>query len=458
MLTPNEIKQISEGTWELDCFKMRLSRNSSDDEIYEGPGYIKCTFDGQINFKLYSQNPLKPGQGLQWWSERSSKSGQLISDEYYFKLSAVDTKGRTWEADGILPEHSGYMRAENNVISGLISYELKHSNKTKFVLANATIGIKFFHALNRYIPCNTITKSGHAVGENDIKTNSWSVNVAKFSSCGCDFTINKEKNLTLAITSHDRKLPNKIEYRALETLQFVLAHPLNYTILEKNEEGVETVIIRRTPKETFKVKINEPVRHINPKDSHIWRLYDKYLSYILSFSEKTNWHPLSIFIHRVLMASIGYHETLALELAVGVEGILITELNQLCKPEKEFLSELDCAREITNESTLNETLKRRIIGAINSMKWTSPTDKLRFLVKMEVITKEEYLAWKHLRNSLTHPNKPYFAKLQKGLNLCDRVTTLFYKLIFYIIGYKGKYTDYSTYGYPLKDFSVNRDN
>lgn len=456
MLYPNEIKEIKEGLWELDCSNILLTSNSSENEIYEGPGYIKRTSNGQISFKMYSRNPLKIGQGLRWWTKRLG-AGKLISDEYFFKLSATDTLGKVWQAEYILPENSGPVVPGNNVISGSIPYELKCSSKTSYIPACATLKMKFFHTVDRYIPCNTITKKAIAFGEQELTATSWDANIAKFSSCGCNFTISKEDEiLTLDITSSTKSLPNNVEHRALEALQFVLAHPLVWTILEKNEEGIETIIIKRTPKEMINLKIKEPVHHVVPKDSHIWKLYDKYLSYIVSYGGETNWHPLSIFIHRVIIASAAYYETFALEVAVAVEGVLTTEFKSLAPPEDKFLHSLSEARNCINASSISNDLKPRICGAINAMKRASATDKLRLLVETSVISEKEYEAWKKLRNSSTHPTEPAFLELQESLDLCGIVTTLFYKLIFHAIGYEGKYTDYGTCDYPLKDFPPNK--
>jgi len=459
MLYPDEIKKIREGTWELDCSNILLTNDSSGNETYEGSGYIKCTPDGQIHFKMYSRNPFKPGQELQWWAE-CSKAGQLISDKYYFKLSATDTQGKTWQADYILPNRSGYAGSENNVISGSVPHELKHSNKTPYVLANATLGIMIFHAVNRYIPCDIITKSMSLIGDDeDSAAESWAVNIAKFSSCDCNFTTSKKDEiLTLGITSSTENLPSNIEYRAIEALQFVLAHPLEWTILEKNEEGVETIIIKRTPKEMPKFRINEPVHHVVPKDSHTWKLFDKYLSYILNYNGGTNWHPLSIFIHRVIVASAAYPETFALEVAVAVEGVLLTEFKSLASPNDTFLQNLDKVYNYINGALFDEDFKQRIYKALDAMKNVSATDKLRLLVESKVISEKEYKAWKELRNSSAHPTQPAFIDLQKLLDLCDIVVTLFYKLIFHLISYEGKYKDYGAYGYPLKDFPTTEGN
>jgi hypothetical protein len=232
-----------------------------------------------------------------------------------------------------------------------------------------------------------------------------------------------------------------------------LAHPLDWTVLEQNENGVETVIIRRQTKPELTYRIPVPVYVFDRKGEYLWKLFDKYLSYILKYKGKTIWYPMSIFIHRIILSSAVYIETFALETAVAIEGLLLTEFEKLASPTAEFVTELSKASEIINTtSEIDDTLKLRICSAIADMKKSRATDKLRALVKSEIIEKKEYEAWKKLRNESTHPTRPAFVELQNLLDLSNIMITLFYKLIFLIIGYEGKYMNYGIDGYPLKDF------
>ena len=454
MLTYDEIDKLRNGSWELDCSLIRLRPNSPDQEAFEGPGYIKNTSDGQILFKLYSSKPLMPGLGLKWSEKR--QRGKLIPDELQYTLSATDIEGRHWEAEKILPDQAGPVSAENNTICGDIPFELRHTKKTKYILANASISMSFFHPVDRYIPCNTITKKGTAAGEQDLTATPWDANIAKFSSCDCNFTISqgrKNGTINLSIESNREKFPEGIEHKAIETLQFILAHPLYWTVLEQNENGVETVIIRRQTKQELTYRIHVPVYVLDRKGEYLWKLFDKYLSYILKYKGETIWHPLSIFIYRVILSSAAYLETFALETAVAIEGLLLTEFKTLASPSAEFVTKLSKASEFINAtSEVDDTLKLRIRGAIDDMKKPRATDKLWALVKSGIIEEKNYETWRKLRNESVHPEQPAYLNLPKLLDRCDVVIALFYKLIFHTIGYKGKYRDYSTYEYPIKDF------
>ena len=41
---------------------------------------------------------------------------------------------------------------------------------------------------------------------------------------------------------------------------------------------------------------------------------------------------------------------------------------------------------------------------------------------------------------------------QTALDMVNKTIVLMYKIIFQVIGYEGKFTDYGTVGYPLKDY------
>jgi hypothetical protein len=454
MLIYDEIDKLRNGSWELDCSLIRLRPNSPDQEAFEGPGYIKNTSDGQILFKLYSTKPLKPGLGLKWSEKR--QRGKLIPDELQYTLSATDINGRHWEAEKILPDQAGFVSTENNTICGDIPFELRHTEKTKYILANASISMSFFHLVDRYIPRNIITKIGIAIEEQDLTATPWDANIAKFSSCGCNFTISqgrKDGTINLSIESNQEKLPEGIEHKVIETLQFILAHPLYWTVLKQNENGIETVIIRRQTKKELTYRIHVPVYVLDLKGEYLWKLFDKYLAYILKYKGETIWHPMSIFIYRVILSSAVYLETFALETAVAIEGLLLTEFKTLASPTAEFVIKLSKASEFINTtSEVDDTLKLRICGAIDDMKKPRAADKLRALVKLGIIEEKDYETWRKLRNESVHPDQPAYLNLQKLLNHCDIVISLFYKLIFHTIGYEGKYTDYSIYNYLLKDF------
>jgi len=250
-----------------------------------------------------------------------------------------------------------------------------------------------------------------------------------------------------------RKLPDNLEIRAVEALQFVLGRPVVWAILQKHQGDVETIRIRQTPIGRTDWRIGPPIgfRTTDPS-GRVWKLYDKYLTHILDYAESDKYHPLSDFVYRVIQASAASIEAQALTVAVTVEGVLRTEFPELVALSEKELEELDKTQQIINESALNNRLKKRITGTIGGWKNPSTTDKLSSLIDLGVIENTEYDAWKKLRHPFAHAAPPNLRDFQEFVDLCHIVTVLFYKLIFHAIGYEGKHTDYSSHDWPLRDY------
>ena len=100
-------------------------------------------------------------------------------------------------------------------------------------------------------------------------------------------------------------------------------------------------------------------------------------------------------------------------------------------------------------------LKRRINGFLKSIKGARAKDKLKALVESGKIKKDLVDAWEEQRNKLAHAYSPTSFPLQEFIDLFYKTLVLFHSLIFLLIEYKGKYTDYSKYGWPIKDTHSN---
>ena len=62
-------------------------------------------------------------------------------------------------------------------------------------------------------------------------------------------------------------------------------------------------------------------------------------------------------------------------------------------------------------------------------------------------------AWERLETGLSRKTE-YIHGDRGFLMLCYRVTVLFFHLVFLLIGYKGKYTDYGAVNWRLKEFGL----
>lgn len=455
MIVAKELEELQNGTWQLDCPNMKLSKKAdSSEDVYFGGGYIRRKEDGELSFKLYSERNVELSS---FFGTRSVKSGELIPPEEYYELVVTDSTGREWESKNILASTGGFAGGKGSVTSGMLE-EIKHSRKLNMRSGSKKSGlsIKFFEDFK--IPANVPTTVERIVAGRSRRMTS-SMNVAKFQSCGYDFEISRGDDMVdLRVLSNFRKLPEQLEVRVVEALEFVLGRLLDWAVLERFEEGLETFRIKKGRLSASKWRIGPPLscRTTEPSGA-VWNLYDKYLGHILSYDEVDKYHPLSVFVRRAIQGSTGSIETESLEIGVSVEGIVHTEFANVGVLSKDETKVLENARRIIEESKIADRFKRRIMGAINSWQEPSATDRLLCLIKSGVINRAEYEAWKKLRHPSSHGRLPNLRDFQEFVDLCHTATVLFYKLIFHAIGYEGKYTDYSTRDWPEKDYPMGAD-
>ena len=88
----------------------------------------------------------------------------------------------------------------------------------------------------------------------------------------------------------------------------------------------------------------------------------------------------------------------------------------------------------------------------------NPTVKgaLEEIAQRGTFPREWVNVWSKLRNRSAHADKinPDKIKSQKLIDQMYCCFALYYRILFLIIGYKGKYTDYSQVGWPEKDFDI----
>jgi len=434
-LKQDEIDAIKDKRWQLDFSQMKLVRNDSTHSI-EGPGYVRMEPDKGMSFKLYPRKSLDVAQFFKWFGESFAK---LIPIEKCYTLIASDAYDRLWEADGILPNVS-HLTERNASVSGDIYRPLKGFSKTEHKQAHGHLSFRCFEKYN--FPFNSATNKYHDDNGKPMKIG-WSLDTAKFSVNELDFLLrNKDEQFLISITAKTPSILNVVEMRAIEALQFLLGCAINWRILERHEDGNEYITIRSGP--ATEGQIHPPLRYRGPRQADYWQLYAKYFECICQNQNENVWHPISIFIHRILEARKASIEMQCLALSVVVEGLLRIEFGELAKPEVDLLNWIEQAKGILNQSMIPPHIVNRVAGMINSMKRASASDQLRELLKRAIITKREKDTWSKLRNSSAHPERAFFENFEEAFDAFDTVLTLFYKLIFHRIGYSGKFTDYGT--------------
>ncbi|MFH7030036.1 MAG: hypothetical protein ACHBN1_32905 [Heteroscytonema crispum UTEX LB 1556] len=122
-------------------------------------------------------------------------------------------------------------------------------------------------------------------------------------------------------------------------------------------------------------------------------------------------------------------------------------------PQNNLDSQILLLQEKINEIELDESLKKRLEGFLKNVKSISATDKLRNLIDKGLLDKKLVQAWKDIRNGAAHGYVLENHKLEKYKLLLNEVTVLFHHLIFLMIDYTGKYTDYTKVGWKKEEFN-----
>ncbi len=420
-LRQDEVDNIKNKRWQLDCHQMRLTYNDSNYFI-EGAGYIRMEPATGMSFKIYQESSD--------WFTHSRNRGR------HSTLTANDADGRKWEAT---TDHVNVPSA-NAPISGKIMTQIKGVSNSQHKSEPGHLSFICFD--NHEFPFSLIPII-NAYNNSQSGKIRWSCERARFSVKELDFALTEEEDrFLISITSKTPSLPSNIETRAIETLTFLLGCVIDWRILEKHENGIEQITVRCVS--PVSEKVYPPLAHRDPVNPDHWQLYAKYFEYVCKCQDEKRWHQVSIFIRRILEASKASSEIQCLVLGVAIEGLLKTEFGDLPKQADELFKWIEPAKEILNQSQIPPNIAKRMSSVIDGMQRPRAEDQLQELVNQAVITKKEKDTWSKLRHSSAHPKQAFVEDIKKSFDKFDTVLTLFYKLIFHRIGYYGKYTDYGT--------------
>ncbi len=441
LLTPQEKSGIKSGRWEIDCPEMELRSRASDGDSFRGPGLIRVTESGDITFKLFAK--AKEPQKDEIFTFGGPVAGTVLPNDSYFDLVARDSLGRVWNASRLSAESDTNWAMSTVVWAGELP-ALVHREEIGGEVRRGTITLEFFSAVE--LPCNATTESERSVA--GARERSWAMNAARFASAGYDFALDKTVGgLVVHVTAPSTDIPATLEVRVTEALQFVLASSLWWSLAERRDGGTYQVEIRRRPGGGVATQLRRPVAHQDvDSEGKAWQLFDAYFRYVMR-DTSSNWHRLSHLVHSTIEAGAGSLYALALALAVSVEGVLRLRFAHACLPSPKFHDEVSKAQELIQTSAILPRVRTRINGSIGAMKGFRAQTGLERLVEMGAITAAEVAAWKELRHKAAHADQLDSLDIQTLLDLCLRLTVLFYRLVFTAIDYEGSYTDYGHRGW-----------
>ena len=444
-MNPSEIiPAFKQRTLELDCVHMVLTQNTENSPIaYTGKGYIRQTSDDRLSFKIYVVEAGNTDKVRDLNEMLENKPGKLFQESEYFNLSVVTTDGLTWTADRVLRSVTWGATDDNIIATGNIP-----------VLSASWPMPDAAHSL-----------SLHFFDEADLP---YIVDRAKFAAVNCDFAVNKSASGFVVEASAGDALPPDFHWRIEEAFRFLLARSVAWRVSINQAGNQQCFQLTSAMSKAPNTKLGRPiVDHAYLEDS--WRLISKYLQYILANTPASSRNRCSYYLHNACETSAGSLDSWAVGVSVALEGIA-NLLNSETLTKEERRLRVEERKKLRNLRTtvlahirpnlVFKDLVGRLSGVLGMMQNEGgPQNRLKPLVESGHVDPAYIDAWSQLRNKHVHPTNRDLQNMtnvtdynQTILDLINKTTVLMYQIIFEMIGYEGKFTDYGTVGYPLKDY------
>ena len=452
---------------------MELKRRDGN-EVFSGSGTIRQNERRELVFNLLD---TQYGEGVKTAIEECNKhelsAGQIIPMGNYYDLQVTDNSDKTWRSLPTFNVNRAYGPNKGVVFSGKIR-ELWHIENhaelaNKLAKAQNVPATSFFKQpywdyycfsdIGR-LPCNaSVENSTRVAGRETKKTTSFSVSRAE--SDMFVFELHKDEGMVqfLVQGKDDCSYSDNIEYCFVEALQFVLGSPFDWEVMVICSGNIEEVGIRPLPTGQQRIKMLPPLTFDTHKYcKEFWQLYQKYLTYIISYTGK-GWHPIS---RRVFTMQHGMSALWPIQMLVAgveIDGLLNDQFDNMIPPPPAIKQSVDEVLgliedyKIKGGAAIDDDSLSRIKNSLGRLSnSTSARNKLRKLVAESVIRDADVESWNFVRNKAAHAVDSEMEISQDNTQHLNRVLVLFYHLIFHRIGYQGIYNDYGELKYPIKTY------
>lgn len=441
-----EVNEIREGKFLIHCPKICLKQSTSDEpKEYNGPGFISQDEAKNLMFTLYPKEVFSPFDFVNEIVNSKALPGELIPTTKYFTLVAIDLENRTWTSEDIYLIPGTVIEGKLGRIkcAQTLGDESGSDEKGSLVLrVFAKVGLPF----------NTGTAQITEVEGQ--RSHSFSLNVLKYTSDKINFHLQDEEHtLTIHAEYAIEQFHEMMEKRITETLSFLTSKLMYPSIVNIWNNQTRSVTVYSKKRDMSLItRLVPPVTDRIDQYETFCNLFDKYFIFVNAFQDKS-FHPISSQIRAIIRASAGSLETEILILVIAVETIVrLIVPNQPLTPEEIILVD-DLKKHVKKWP---QQIKDRILGSLAKLDDSGASRRLKQLIKLGVITKEQLEAWTSLRPQVAHGEAISSKDLQHMLDNYYRILALFYRLVFHAIGYEGEYIDYSLRGFPIRFYPSHK--
>jgi hypothetical protein len=420
---------------------------TNSEETIRGKGSIILNKNGIIELKVYVDNP-KPVSIESFFKEinqNNEEVGKLIPEESYYSFKGISTNNEEYTSSRVwITDHDNY-----KIYTGELGSELKITNSSFSEKAKVA---------KVEIPYEIKIPQNHIVETNKKYSDKWtSRNTSRelfeitFENNSIDIISDGDTTIMLIQYKEGGNLEEDIPL-LINSLGFVTATIIDRYVVEyRLEKGKFKTEYHYFHKQRLRILTGEPPLYISSsyKNENYISLFSDFFKYLST----TKHDKLIETFDRIISAQNTFITVYALTLTTAIE----TVINNFYPADSHRIpkNEIDLAVKEIEQTKMLETLKSRIIGMLGNIAGQVRADDIIIdLVSRGLISEKFRSNWKTLRNSVNHGENPT-NEFQELINLCASNLVFYYSLILNLISYKGQFTDYSTYGYPL--ISINSE-
>jgi hypothetical protein len=243
-MIPQNLSEFFDKSLSINCPQITVKQLvSNSPKVYQGSGSITRTSTGQLKLELsYPDDNISSSFVGEFFEEYGDETGRTISDKSagvgkvvpeskYFYLDATDEHGRNWTSTRFLIDK----KFQNNQVT--LVAQLNEISHTAYLLSNKDVYLRLQLSEVINIPL-------YCVMQTEEKLQPF-LYFAGFSACGYQFIIKHEDNGTLIkVNSDSNNLPDSIETRICEALQFVLGDLVSWSTLELSQSNQKIIRVQ----------------------------------------------------------------------------------------------------------------------------------------------------------------------------------------------------------------------
>jgi hypothetical protein len=454
MLRPSEIQNLTTGDFELHLSSVKLRRHDLSKEAEStGTGIVRQSGTGKLHLVMFLT--INPPSTLEVFRQHQGQSaaGQLISDDDYYSFEAWDRLGRQWQVARFLPDFTTSAPDDGFPCLGEAWVdEIEGTSNLGMSLAPEDWQVKLWYLGANQFPFTSRITRKKSIGERDLETSS-SFSATEFTDRDWRFYVELEGEfLTVQVSSISTTCPEALEYHLEQALEFLMAQRLSWALVERRCGDNIKLLVTDAPRNRKEPRwIRRPVDFrwgSSRAETHAAvDLFRLYLRKILE-GEPRAIPSLSVAVRMALEGDGSPLESYGLQVGIAIEKLL----QELPLPEpstdETFRREVTLVQELISRAEISETARARIFGSLARLGGRSAADKLFALTPVSDVKEAEIAAWKSVRHQLAHAGS--WKADQTSYDNIRKTMLLFYKVMFYLIGYTGPYRDYGNLGWPWR--------